>query len=184
MLINLKKLATIILLVWLLMPAAGAQTEPKPVNVYFFRGEGCPHCAREEVFLEQLSKERSNVSVRDFEIWYDRRNAQLVADIIKQLGLDLKASGVPLTFIGGQAISGYYTDETTGQQIKQVIDYYQTSGDPDPIGKIIAAEQATLKPAPDNIDDNNLNKTKLSTINLPLVGQINAQNFSLGALSA
>ena len=157
----------------------------EPVKVYFFYGEGCPHCAREKIFLEQLIKERPGVSVRPFEVWYNQDNAKLISNIIQKLNFDLKAGSVPLTFIGAQAISGYYTDETTGAQIKQIVDYYQAKGDPDPIGKIIVGEKTATPPAPDSqiIGNDNLSQIKPSIIKVPFVGPINAQNFSLGALS-
>ncbi|PIR91914.1 hypothetical protein COU01_04540 [Candidatus Falkowbacteria bacterium CG10_big_fil_rev_8_21_14_0_10_44_15] len=154
------------------------------VKVYFFYGEGCPHCAREEIFLKKLTQERPNVTVQDFEVWYNQDNAKLISNIIQKLNFDLKAGSVPLTFIGAQAISGYYTDETTGAQIKQIVDYYQAKGDPDPIGKIIVEEKTATPPAPDSqiIGNDNLSQIK-PIIKVPFVGQINAQNFSLGALS-
>ena len=182
-----KPLTAVALLFFLFFPliVVAQPLAVEPVKVYFFYGEGCPHCAREKIFLEQLIKERPGVSVRPFEVWYNQDNAKLISNIIQKPNFDLKAGSVPLTFIGAQAISGYYTDETTGAQMKQIVDYYQAKGDPDPIGKIIVGEKTATPPAPDSqiIGNDNLSQIKPSIIKVPFVGPINAQNFSLGALS-
>jgi len=175
------------LLLFFLFPSIVlAQTASKPVNIYFFYGDGCPHCATEEAFLKKLESERPNVSVHRFEVWYNRDNAALISSIIQKFNFNLKASSVPITFIGGQAISGYYTDETTGVQIAQGVDYFQAAGDPNYIGQAIADENGNNNTAGDKnliIYNDSASESKPKTISLPFVGQINAQNFSLGALS-
>jgi glutaredoxin len=155
------------------------------VNIYFFYGDGCPHCAAEEVFLQKLQSERPNVKVHRFEVWNNRDNAKLISSIIQKLNFNLKASSVPITFIGGQAISGYYTDETTGVQIAQGVDYFQAAGDPDYIGKTIANEKAADGASDKNLTiyNDSVSKEKPKEINLPFFGAINTQNLSLGALS-
>ena len=57
-----KKLLSIILslFIFLAIPnfsgLAQSSVTQYIVNLYFFRGEGCPHCAQEEVFLQQMRK--------------------------------------------------------------------------------------------------------------------------------
>ena len=40
------------------------------INIYLFRGDGCPHCAKAEEFLEEYS-DNDNVEVYDYEVWYN-----------------------------------------------------------------------------------------------------------------
>ena len=48
-----------------------------PVVVYFFWGEGCPHCAEQKPFLEELEEKYGNeIEVKMFETWYNRENAE------------------------------------------------------------------------------------------------------------
>jgi thiol-disulfide isomerase/thioredoxin len=47
--------------------------EPGSLNVYFFWGDGCPHCAEEEPFLESLEKKYPQVNVVDYEVWYNKK---------------------------------------------------------------------------------------------------------------
>ena len=39
------------------------------INIYFFWGNGCPHCEKEKIFLEKIKNKYSNVVVYDFEVW-------------------------------------------------------------------------------------------------------------------
>ena len=68
------------------------------VNLYFFYGDGCSHCAKEEKFLEQLEKENKNIRVYRYEVWHNRENAQLLSRLARELKLDV--SGVPILIIG------------------------------------------------------------------------------------
>jgi len=53
------------------------------VNIYFFWGEGCPHCAKEKPFLEKLEEKYPEVKVYDFEVWKNSENRQLLIEVGK-----------------------------------------------------------------------------------------------------
>ena len=36
------------------------------IDLYFFYGDGCPHCEKEEKFLERLQKEKDNINIHYF----------------------------------------------------------------------------------------------------------------------
>ena len=77
---------------------ASVETDLK-VNVYLFRGEGCPHCAQEEEWIKSIKKKyKDTVNFYDFEVWYDEDNREK----LKQVGevFDLEIKGVPFTVIG------------------------------------------------------------------------------------
>lgn len=46
----------------------------EPVPIYFFWGDGCPHCAAAKPFLAQLKEKYPNVIVRDYEVWKHPEN--------------------------------------------------------------------------------------------------------------
>ncbi len=95
---------------------------PEKVTVYFFWGEGCPHCAHEKPFLEQLEQKYTELEVKSFETWGNQENAKLFSDMAKAYGTS--AMGVPTTFIGNfEPIVGYGSDETTGKQIEDKVIY-------------------------------------------------------------
>lgn len=77
--------------------SAVENSEGKTV-VYFFWGEGCPHCAEQKPWLEELEEEHSDLEVKMFETYNNRENAQLFQEMARAYGI--QARGVPATFIG------------------------------------------------------------------------------------
>ena len=71
-----KNLFLLILFVSLLLtPWLGGVSAQEPVeeitetNIYFFWGEGCPHCSEEKLFLDKLTQNNENITVHDYEVW-------------------------------------------------------------------------------------------------------------------
>lgn len=85
----------------------------KPV-LFFFWGEGCPHCARAKPFLDGLKRRHPSLEVRSFEVFGDERNRQLLMEMARRHGT--MARGVPMFFIGGRYFSGF--SEETGRRIE------------------------------------------------------------------
>lgn len=129
-----------------------AQTK---TELYFFYGEGCPHCAREEKFLSQLEKENKDLQIYRYEVWSNKENAQLFAELIKKLNLDRVT--VPVLIIGNEAVIGYNDDQSTGQKIKAVIE------------ERLAGGSEEVKPQ--------------EKISLPFFGEINIKKLSLPLLT-
>ena len=49
--------------------------EENKINLYLFRGEGCPHCKNEEKWLKQIKEKYGDyLNVYDFEVWYNEEN--------------------------------------------------------------------------------------------------------------
>lgn len=97
----------------LLVPCTVLAKDNKPVNVYFFYGNGCPHCAEAEEFFDSIEDELGDkFNVVAYETWYDSDNVDLmneVADIRKE-----EPGRVPYIIIGNQSWDGYtssYDDE-------------------------------------------------------------------------
>ena len=80
------------------------------VNIYYFWGDGCPHCASQFEFLTELNAEMGErFNLYSFEVWFDEFNAGLahqIADIMAD-----EFIGVPFTIIGNQAITGFIPDD-------------------------------------------------------------------------
>ena len=91
--------------------APAAQREAQPVVVYFFWGDGCPHCAAAKPFLEELGKRHPTMVVRDYEVWYHEENQAPFIQMAAKFGFE--PGGVPTIFIGDQYWEGFgegYTD--------------------------------------------------------------------------
>ena len=83
------------------------------INIYFFKGNGCPHCEEAEAFFNSIEEEYGKYyNLIDYETWYDTDNAELMAKVASKLGEE--ANGVPYIIIGKKTWNGYtsnYNDE-------------------------------------------------------------------------
>src|SRR5512136_2382048 len=101
---RLKVLAFLALLVavtWLTSAPATASSPAQanePVTIYFFWGDGCPHCAAAKPFLADLAQRYPSVQVRDFEVWYHEENREPLMRMAAKFGFEPTA--VPTIFIG------------------------------------------------------------------------------------
>lgn len=98
-----------------------AQTAPLAkqgaATLYLFEGRGCPHCAEEKVFLETLKKKYPALAVKEFEVWYDKKNAALFSQVIRSA--HVQRAGVPATVIGKKLFIGY--NEQTANAIEEAV---------------------------------------------------------------
>ena len=87
------------------------------VNVYFFRGEGCPHCEEAEQWFQSIEEEYgSYFKIVDYETWYNEENAKLMEKVADIRGEE--ASGVPYIIVGDKSWNGFtkdYGDEILSQ---------------------------------------------------------------------
>jgi len=156
-------------------------------TIYFFYGDGCPHCAKEEAYLEQLTHDRPEIKVLAFEVWKNRINQSLMRAVGEALAADV--SGVPLTVVGDNYLIGFLNAQTTGRQIEAYLDQCADLGCEDVAGRIIE-EKFTPQ---DNNSNQNVNsntqeeQAKKSllpeTIGLPIFGEIEVKKFSLPILT-
>jgi thiol-disulfide isomerase/thioredoxin len=81
-----------------------AQTEEKVV-IYFFWGDGCPHCAQAKPYLEALVQENPSIELRMFEVYNSEENQALFAKVSEVYGFTPRY--VPTIFIGDQYWEGW-----------------------------------------------------------------------------
>ena len=130
------KLFLIILLMFLIIPFAvfaedveapttsnNTEEVSKEVSLYFFRGEGCSHCAEFEEWLGQIEEEYGEFFVvKDYETWYNQENASLMTKVATLRHEEDSATGVPYIIIGNKSWIGFaeeYKEEIL-EQIKTV----------------------------------------------------------------
>ena len=103
--------------------ASTTSEEDNKVKVYFFRGEGCPHCAEAEEFFDSIKDEYGQYfEIVDYETWNDADNASLLEKVGEARGEEIK--GVPYIIIGDKSWSGYSSDfdDDIKETIKSVYD--------------------------------------------------------------
>jgi thiol-disulfide isomerase/thioredoxin len=153
-------------------------------TIYFFWGSGCPHCAEEKPFLEQLENTYPSLKVHSYEVWYDESNRALLTKVGKKLNKEI--SGVPFTIIGEKTFTGYLNDTTTGKEIENALKYCLENRCTDQVAALSESTRDDVKPT--EIDSPSAYKEKPDNsipehIALPLFGNIRTKDFSLPVLT-
>ncbi|MFH1890320.1 MAG: hypothetical protein ABIJ91_02000 [Candidatus Kuenenbacteria bacterium] len=145
--------------------------------IYFFWGDGCPHCHDEQIFLEKIKKDYPEIEILDFEVWNNKKNQKFFL----KMGNDLTGRpfrGVPATVIGDEYVVGYGSDDITGAQIKHLLNIYL----------INSCQDKTHNHSEFPEEEEQCDETPTSTfeqiVNYPLFGKINLKSLSLPALTA
>jgi cytochrome c biogenesis protein CcdA/glutaredoxin len=134
-------------------PGAGARAAEEPVELILFWGDGCPVCAAEKEWLATALEEYPQLTVRDYEVWYDEGNLRLLMDTADAMGFE--AVGVPVTIIGEQHWIGW--SDAIQAEVEAAIE--------EPGGGSVDAE----KPA----------TGKTSSVDVPLLGDVEVSSDSL-----
>lgn len=93
----------ILCLAVIMMPKSALATYD--VQAHLFYGEGCPHCAKEKVFLGKLIESHPELKLTEYEIYYNQNNNKLMQEVAQKLGI--KSGGVPFLVIGDKHFVGY-----------------------------------------------------------------------------
>ena len=128
-------------LAWAQEGAAPADTYP--VDVYYFWGDGCPVCATQSVYLDQLVQRYPEVTVHRFEVWNDRDNLALLQAFSAAFGRAV--TGVPVTFIGEDAWIGF--NDVAGRQMTASVEAYRTYAAPNAADRLPGEARAELRDA-------------------------------------
>ena len=175
-----QKILLIVSLLILFLPSSNilaqedAEVLDNTINIYFFWGEGCPHCEKEEVFLNKIEEKYDDVRVYDYEVWGSRENLNLMKEFGRRLNADVR--GVPFTVIGENYIIGWLNDEYTGKQVEDAIDCARNNRCTD-LGVEI------LNPVQEKEEREEQVIGIPDRMKLPLIGEIETKNFSLPLLT-
>ena len=131
---GIKKILFLSLLIVSLFGFARSALAVNDVNLYLFWGEGCPHCAREKVYLNEIEKKYPNLNIYDFEVYKNSANQEYFKKAGEVLGENI--SGVPFTVIGDKAFVGFNESITPGQ-IEERIVFCSENECEDSIGAIV-----------------------------------------------
>ncbi len=148
---QLLRITMLIMLGGMFVAVQPARAEEATI-LYLFWGDGCPHCEKEQKFLEELHARYPELEMRWFEIW-EHRDFLKLADRLRKT-YSIKAASVPMTFLGEWSTVGYLSDATTGIEIEEQVVGCLKNGCPDaleraskePIVQRIRAEAVENKP--------------------------------------
>ncbi len=125
-------------------------------TLHFFWREGCPFCEQQKIFHQELKEEYPTLQIRDYSI-PGPMNEQILQEMISLHPEARRYFGaVPITFLGDNFFVGF--DSGVEQQIRNQVAFYYG--------------EATVMPELEN-----------RTLDVPLIGAINIENWSLGALA-
>lgn len=160
----MKKWIPLLFIILFLISSSSVLAQ-KEVPVYFFYGEGCPHCAEAKPFLEELQKKYPEITINAYEVWNNKENLELFNSMSAACGI--KVVGVPTIFIGHKPIIGFDRPQKKGKEIEaQII-------------KCIREDCVDLM----DLLGTNLSscpaKEEERTINLPIVGPIDTKKVGL-----
>ncbi len=164
------------LFVFLFLSLTPARILANTTNIYFFWGQGCPHCAKEKSFLEKFVKENSALTLYDYEVYYNQDNQKSLQAIGQSLGFSIQ--GVPITIIGDQPLVGF-SETITPDEIERRVDACLQLGCSDKTGEILGIAQAE----PNDISDSVAVSVDSDKIKVPWLGEIEIKNFSLPILT-
>lgn len=184
--------------------------EENNVNAYLFYGNGCPHCAKEAVFLDSILDDYSNLNIYAFEVYFNKENSDLMKIASDSLGAN--ATGVPFLIVNDKYFVGFSEHYSPGE-IKEAIENCSLNKCDDPLSKIIGIEEdnpvvinssqeedENLKEIPkvgdiekkeidiineevsNSVDKKNINE-KEKIIKLPFLGERNIHNLSIPVLA-
>ncbi len=175
-------------LIWLVLLGAallGWGRAANTVPVYYFWGDGCPVCARQDVFLRDLEARFPEVEVRSFEVWFDADNQALFRAMASAYGTEARA--VPTTFVSDNIWVGF--NAAIGEDIIQRVEFCREFDCPDPADRLPAewAERLGRQPLagePPASAPPAAGPTVSELLTIPLIGQIDLAKQSLVVMTA
>lgn len=155
------------------------------VNIYFFEGEGCPHCAKTLTFLNSVSAGDDRIVIHEFEVYNNLEDRDYLFSFASVY--DFEPAYVPTTFIGDQYWIGFSDEiqEEMEQKIQFCLENECIDYGIDILPSTAFPEQApTAEPPPveepepeePELEDPEVEKF---TINVPLIGKVNLADQSL-----
>jgi len=182
----LKLLAKFLLVLgFFLVSVSFTYAQNNPVNIYFFWGEGCPHCATEKPFLDNVKEKYPQVEVHEFEVWSNSRNRKYLTEVGNRLRADV--SGVPFTVIGDEAYTGF-NRSLTGPQIEERVKFCSENVCPDSVAEVIGLNTNSQQIPLESGEKQTAPTTKLqpnkanvipNKLDIPIFGEIQTKNLSL-----
>lgn len=106
-------------------------TEINTVDLHMFYGQGCPHCSKLRLFLEEMQSEYPSLVVHEHEVYHNQDGRELFEEMANNYGREI--GGVPTVFIDDKVIVGFSNE--LGKNIETEINRCLTTDCGDPIDK-------------------------------------------------
>ncbi|HOZ53646.1 MAG TPA: thioredoxin family protein [bacterium] len=90
----------------------------KKVVIYFFWGDGCPHCSSQKTAMSAWAEKYSDIEIKTYETWNNTDNRVVLESLAAAYNTTVQ--GVPMTFIGDKFWVGYA--DSFGEEMQAKID--------------------------------------------------------------
>jgi glutaredoxin len=174
---EIKKFIFSFILIFFLFSVNFASAESN-LNIYFFEGEGCPHCSKEKNYLDILKNKYSGITIYDFEVYPSNENILLLQRIAQEMGM--KVDGVPFLIIGDKQFVGF-SEYSTPEELENRINYCLSNQCPDRTAGFVGVSASEI--IPDQSDTVPDNQVINGDIILPVIGKVSLSSFSLPVLT-
>jgi thiol-disulfide isomerase/thioredoxin len=138
---KMRKIAYL-MLIFMAIPLVSS--ENNQFIVYFFVSEGCPHCALEKEFLDEIQDDYPGMEIRMYDATSGKEEYELFQDFCAAYNV---TAITPVIFIGNDYVSGFVSKETTGLEIQEKLDYCLEHGCIDPLEKVRGIGEMTKETA-------------------------------------
>ena len=159
----MKKIMMLCMLALFAFPFVVKAEEEDKINIYLFKGDGCPHCADAEDYFNSLSEEeKDKFHLIKYEVWYNETNKKLMDQVAEKL--EETVTGVPYIVVGEKTFSGF--NEEIGEEIMNFVnEMYEGDSREDIVSSIaedLGAEEMTGSTSNSNNTDSSGNQTTTS----------------------
>lgn len=160
----MKKILYLIIFSILIIPNILFASE-NDLNIYLFYGDGCPHCAALEKYLNEYLSDKDYIKLHKYEVWYNDENIKKYEEVHKML--NQTGSGIPFLVIGETSITGF-NDTYTPEKIENTINYYSKIKYNDKVGVYLGVVKET-----DNSENEKLENQEYieEEVSIPILGK-------------
>ena len=149
----------------------------KETNIYIFYGNGCPHCAALEEYLNQEYKDDKDLNIYKYEVWFNNDNQKLWENVQTVTGK--AAKGVPYFIIGDKVYQGYSANSSWEETVDNAIANAKESSYDDDVGVALGVVNEADKHHDGKNKEQPEKKDVSTTIDIPFIGKVNLKNLSL-----
>ena len=153
----------------------------KQINAYFFYGEGCPHCAELEKYLDEEYKDDKDLKIYRYEVWNNDDNVKLWNKV--QENLCVEGKGVPYFVIGNSVIRGYNKGPSFENKVDHLIKNAKKKNYKDIAGITLGVVKGNI----DKDECKNLEEEKKEQeshkLDIPLIGTIDLEMLSIPVIA-
>ena len=162
-----------------------SNVDAKSMNMYLFYGDGCPHCAALEKYLNKKVNNK-DLKLYKYEVWNNSHNQDLWVKV--QEAVEVEARGVPYFVVGDEVVQGYNDTPAYERKIDNAIKNAKGADFNDNAGIALGIVKGTIKKKSkdkseekeeikDDKEERDENKNK--TLDIPLIGEVDISSLSI-----